>query len=77
MYVCICRGITDSTLRDAAARYPERDARRLCRDLGVATDCGRCARTALAIVHETQADMHFQARSGAHGVVQMYPQLAS
>lgn len=75
MYVCLCRGITDSTLRQAAQDRPGVDARRICRDLGVGTECGRCARTALALVHATQARGAdtFRAVPAAAQVVRMLP----
>ncbi|MFZ5722460.1 MAG: (2Fe-2S)-binding protein [Pseudomonadota bacterium] len=75
MYVCLCRGITDSALRDAAGRQPDTDARRICRDLGVAQECGRCARAALAIVHAAQheAAASYRAVAAAGNVVRMFP----
>jgi len=53
MYVCICRGITDSQLR-AAIDDGARDMREVSRCLGVATQCGKCgrhARTLLKAAH--------------------------
>lgn len=41
MYVCICKGITDSQIQqalEAGADYKD-----LREQLGVATDCGQCA----------------------------------
>jgi len=51
MYVCLCNGITESQVRDAAvqglASLPELRA-----NLGVATCCGQCADCALEIARE-------------------------
>ncbi|HEX4049494.1 MAG TPA: bacterioferritin-associated ferredoxin [Steroidobacteraceae bacterium] len=51
MYVCICRGITDSQIRRAveqgAASLSE-----LRRELAVAACCGRCAPMAREIIRE-------------------------
>lgn len=75
MYVCLCKGITDHALREAATRQPNADARSICRELGVAVECGRCARTALSIVHETQHATAGDFRAVAKGgnVVCMFP----
>mgnify|MGYP000848925892 FL=1 len=42
MYVCLCHGVTDRDIRQAVfdGAVTMRD---LARDLGVATECGRCA----------------------------------
>ncbi len=42
MYVCICQGITDSQIRQAA-REGARTLGDLRRELGVGSECGRCA----------------------------------
>jgi bacterioferritin-associated ferredoxin len=42
MYVCICKGITDRDIR-AAAASGARTVKDLRRELGVASDCGKCA----------------------------------
>lgn len=51
MYVCLCKGITDSQIRGAIAAgatdYPE-----LRRALGLSSQCGRCAVHAREIFRE-------------------------
>lgn len=42
MYVCVCRAVTDGQIREAA-QGGARTLRDLRRDLGVTSDCGRCA----------------------------------
>ena len=42
MYVCICHAVTDHQIREAAIAGA-RTLKDLRRDLGVASDCGRCA----------------------------------
>ena len=47
MYVCICNGITDRDIRQAAAAGAS-TLNDLTRELGVAAGCGRCASCAHA-----------------------------
>lgn len=42
MYVCVCHAVTDRQIREAA-QGGARTLRDLRRELGVASDCGRCA----------------------------------
>lgn len=42
MYVCVCKAVTDSQIREAAMGGA-RTLKDLRRDLGVTSDCGRCA----------------------------------
>jgi bacterioferritin-associated ferredoxin len=52
MYVCICRQITDTQIRDYCAdgNASLADIRA---DLGLASDCGRCGKYARQIIAET------------------------
>jgi bacterioferritin-associated ferredoxin len=54
MYVCVCKGVTDTRIRQAAddAVCRMRDLRD---QLGVATQCGKCAQYAYGILKEAQA----------------------
>ena len=45
MYVCLCHGVTDRDIRAAVCNGATR-MRDLAKELGVATECGRCACTA-------------------------------
>ncbi len=51
MYVCFCRGITDSDIREVidqgASNFKE-----VREELGVATHCGKCARLAHEVVSD-------------------------
>ncbi|MEK7258410.1 MAG: (2Fe-2S)-binding protein [Pseudomonadota bacterium] len=51
MYVCICRQITDSQIREVCREGASRMAD-LRDKLGVATDCGKCGKHARSIVSE-------------------------
>ncbi|SCK20031.1 (2Fe-2S)-binding protein [Vogesella sp. LIG4] len=42
MYVCLCHGITDREIRSAVANGATRMSD-LAKELGVASECGRCA----------------------------------
>ena len=41
MYVCLCKAVTDSQIRDAVENGAS-SMRDLARELGVATQCGKC-----------------------------------
>jgi bacterioferritin-associated ferredoxin len=52
MYVCLCKGVTCSAIRSAVAEQGATSLRDLSRDLGVATQCGKCARTARQVLDD-------------------------
>ncbi|EAZ99643.1 MULTISPECIES: bacterioferritin-associated ferredoxin [unclassified Marinobacter] len=51
MYVCLCHGVTDRDIR-AAADNGVTSMRQLGKELGVGTQCGRCAQTAREILRD-------------------------
>ena len=53
MYICICNGITDKQIRNAA-ESGVRDLWALQRELGVASGCGSCQEAASDILRETR-----------------------
>ncbi len=46
MYICICKGITDKTIRQAVA--DGKTFKMLKRELGLSTQCGTCIEAAVA-----------------------------
>ena len=54
MIVCVCRRVTDHQIRQAVAEGA-RTLECLQFELGVATQCGRCADCALRLVHDAAA----------------------
>lgn len=56
MYVCLCKGITDRQIRNAVIDGAKNlsDVRR---ELGVASNCGRCAQCARAVIADTRDEM--------------------
>ncbi len=54
MYVCLCTGVTDRDIREAAENGVT-SVRQLGRELGVGRQCGRCAATAREILRETRS----------------------
>ncbi len=52
MYICICRGITDTQIRNEV-HEGACCLRDVSRRLGVATQCGKCAKCAIGVVEET------------------------
>ena len=52
MYVCLCKGITDRDIEQAVQRGAV-DFRSVREELGVSTQCGKCARLARVIVDDS------------------------
>ncbi len=55
MYVCLCRAVTDTEIREAA-NSGTHDLEGLNDALGVGANCGSCLETAQAIIDEHLAD---------------------
>lgn len=55
MYVCVCTGITDKDIREAA-RSGARNLSQLSAATGCTTVCGCCAELAMEILHETERE---------------------
>lgn len=53
MYICLCQGVTDRQVREAAENGCQ-SMRQLGKDLGVGRQCGRCAASAREILRECQ-----------------------
>ncbi len=53
MYVCLCKAITDSQIRSAAENGCK-TMRCLNKELGVATQCGKCAKDARQILKDVK-----------------------
>ena len=51
MYVCLCKGVTDSDIR-RAVDHGASSFREVRTQLGVSTQCGKCARLARAVAEE-------------------------
>lgn len=52
MYVCICRGVTDNQIKAQVANGAT-CVKDVCRQLGVAGQCGKCGILAKQIIQET------------------------
>lgn len=57
MYVCVCKAVTDRQIREAA-QSGARTLRDLRRDLGVTSECGRCASCAKDCLKEAHSCMN-------------------
>ena len=55
MYVCICNSVTDRDIHEAAARGA-RTVKDLRRELGVASDCGKCASCAREVLRDARSE---------------------
>ena len=77
MYVCICKGITDNHIREAVDSGCD-SLRDLRRELGVGSQCGKCARHARQVMREARSAN--EAPSFSHpssdSVVVYWPQTA-
>lgn len=52
MYVCLCKGITDSQIKDAIYNGAT-SVNQLRKQLGVASQCGKCTSMTKQIVQDT------------------------
>lgn len=52
MYVCLCHSVTDSDIRRLVRTEGVCTMRELSRELGVATQCGKCGRCAKEVLRE-------------------------
>jgi bacterioferritin-associated ferredoxin len=65
MYVCLCHGVTDRSIREAAARGASTlDA--LAAETGAGSCCGACRPLALAILQESAGSAAPLASLSAH-----------
>ncbi|MDY6830185.1 MAG: (2Fe-2S)-binding protein [Pseudomonadota bacterium] len=53
MYVCLCKGVTDRDVQ-TAIKAGARNLRDLSVQLGIARDCGQCARVSKQLLREAQ-----------------------
>jgi bacterioferritin-associated ferredoxin len=67
MIVCVCRRVSDQQIRQAVAEGAE-SFEELQLELGVATQCGRCADCVCAVLTEAQT-LQRAARSAASAVL--------
>lgn len=56
MYVCLCKGVADHEIRKAVRNRGVTTMRELRDQLGVTTQCGRCARCAKDVLDEALAE---------------------
>ncbi len=55
MYVCLCKAVTDTQIRQAAESGCH-TMRCLNKELGVATQCGKCAKDARQILKDVKQE---------------------
>lgn len=65
MYVCLCNGVTDKQIRQAIGEGA-RCIGCLRSGLGVATQCGKCAKTAKQMLREHAGDNESQSPEGVY-----------
>ena len=60
MYVCLCKGITDSQIRDAVCGGAN-NLRQVRKQLGVMSQCGKCGIQTKEIMEEAMEQRNFDA----------------
>ena len=63
MYVCLCKGVTDNQIREAAHQGCG-SLRDLRRELGVGGQCGKCVREAHEVLRDTRAQTSASPQAG-------------
>ncbi len=77
MYVCVCNGVTDGQIREAVQTRGCDSLRDLRRELGVGSQCAKCARHARQVLREARSAAPATSVSPMQGeVVQYWPQIA-
>ena len=61
MYVCLCHNVTDTDIRRLVCTEGVCTMRELSRQLGVATQCGKCGRCAREVLHDAVAEVRNEA----------------
>ena len=62
MYVCLCHNVTDNDIRHLVRTEGVTSMRDLREQLGVSTQCGKCARCAKEVLHEAVSEMRAERR---------------
>jgi len=62
MYVCLCNNVTDTHIHQLVRTEGVTTLRELREHLGVATQCGKCAKCAKDVLREAVAEAHGEAR---------------
>jgi bacterioferritin-associated ferredoxin len=62
MYVCLCHNVTDTEIRHRVRTGEVSSMRELREQLGVATQCGKCARCAKDVLKEAIAESRSEMR---------------
>lgn len=61
MYVCLCHNVTDADICQLVRTEGVCSMRELCQQLGVATQCGKCAKCAKEVLREAVREARAEA----------------
>lgn len=56
MYVCLCKGITDTQIKDAIIENGFTRLSQLNKELGICGQCGKCAKETKRIMQECRSE---------------------
>ncbi|UZR29591.1 (2Fe-2S)-binding protein [Methylococcus mesophilus] len=56
MYVCICRNVTETQVREAVVRHGACNLRTLRKRVDTCSQCGKCALEVKTLIQETLAE---------------------
>ncbi|MEZ8144653.1 MULTISPECIES: (2Fe-2S)-binding protein [Enterovibrio] len=60
MYVCLCHGISDKTLKKLAYEQGMTDIRAIRKALPLGSQCGKCIRSAKEILQDVESNPLYQ-----------------
>jgi len=66
MYVCLCHNVTDTQIRHLVRTEGVSSMRELRAQLGVATQCGKCAQCARHVLNDALADVSAEAAGSCY-----------
>ena len=56
MYICICKNITDTQIRNLVLKQEVSSLSQLSKELGAGTQCGKCSHNAKRVISESLAE---------------------
>ena len=64
MYICICKNITDTQIRNVVLKREVSNLSQLSKELGACTQCGKCSHNAKRVINESLAERRVLDQNG-------------